>query len=425
MEKDKVVNTIIADYSMMFSEALMLWGEQPKKSFLTCFKQVVKDGGFLQFYAPGGEKKIKVPKDYERTLLKESGSQLADFVSAQAFLYASETIKNNLSEFSEESQKLFDEIKKEIFHTDGEVLSGNEERLLRSIRNPIAHNDDTTIPRVEYDIINKKFTIHFGKGDDTIVLGKVEMFKLLEIYANHINSFHNNKFRVLPNPLVHVPIEKPSEELLKLVDMEKKDIVTPDEHQIEALDGIVDRIRHYGFYPNWLLGLFYPYKQNSWNNSTKMSVLSVYIKDLMDFKDYDLKEFSKRYRAQKYYALDECTCPTDDVSLFMANILFILCTNTSKEILQESMAEINSSVNIVRIRNAIAHGTFFHDKKLGFHFYDGKDKSEYSLGYVGYLSYEDIINLKSKIAEKKFAEYKDTAKITLGTRTNPEPHVKE
>jgi hypothetical protein len=182
------------------------------------------------------------------------------------------------------------------------------------------------------------------------------LFKLLEIYTDHINSFHNNKFRILPNPLVHLPIEKPSAELLKLVDMEKKDIVTPDEHQVEALDGIVDRIRHYGFYPNWRLGLFYPYKGNSWNNSVKMSVLAMYIKDLIEFKDFDLIGFSLRYRAKKYYALDECTCPTDDASLFIANILFVLCTNTSKEILQESMSEINNSANIIRIRNAIAHG---------------------------------------------------------------------
>ena len=78
-----------------------------------------------------------------------------------------------------------------------------------------------------------------------------------------------------------------------------------------------------------------------------------------------------------------------------------------------------------RVRNAVAHGTFFHDKKLGFHFYDGVDKTEDGLGYVGHLTFEDIIKLKDNVAEKKFKEYSNDAKITLGTNLRPEPHVKE
>lgn len=428
MEKDKIINTIVADYAMMFSEALMLWEKQPKKSFLTCWTQVVQDGGFLEFYAPGGEKKIKKSKNYARELLRESGEQLADFVSAQAFLYATEFIKNNIDKFPDDQQALFDEIKRKIIHTNNnDIPSGNEERLLRGIRNSFAHNNDENLPRVEYDLNNKQFIIHIGKGDDTIVLGKIEMFKLLEIYTKHVHEWKSSKYGVIPSMAIYFPSDKPSKEIITLIDRDKKGSVEPDEYQTEVLDGIVDRVRQGKFAPgwnDWILGLFYPYKNSSSNNSAKMSVLSIYLKDLIDLKDFDLQGFSQRCRSNKYTALNDYTCPTDDVSLFMSNILFILCTNTINEILQECIDGI-SNINMSRVRNAVAHGTFFHDKKLGFHFYDGVEKTEESLDYVGYLSFEDIIKLKDNIAEKKFAEYSDDAKITLGTSFRPEPHVKE
>ena len=84
MEKDKI-NSLITNYAILFSEALMLWSTQTKKSFLTCWKQAVHNSEFTGLYKQDEQKKQKLPRYYEDQLLREGGSQLADFLPHKHF----------------------------------------------------------------------------------------------------------------------------------------------------------------------------------------------------------------------------------------------------------------------------------------------------------------------------------------------------
>jgi len=419
MEKDKVANTVSVEIGMMFAEAIMLWGINPKKQFLSCWKKVLEEGDFVSIYSAQG-KKLKNLKGQESDILKQCGRQLADYVSVQAFAYAYDFIRNNYSQFNDEDKKKFDTIKDEI-------LQGvaDDAGLLRIMRNAFAHNDED-IARVEYDVNTSKFTIHFNKNKDSVILDKIQLFKLLEIYANYINSWQTDKYKVIANPLIAFPFDLGSSDyLLKLVDAKTGKKVPVDQYQKEVLDGVVDRVRNEGYVPNFLLNLYYPYKSNSFNNNAKMSTLAIYIKDLIEFSRCDREMFLKKYRANKRGVLEECTRPTDEAALFISNMLFIMCANNSNNVLQECMADINDKINMTRIRNAVIHGTFFHDKKEGFHFYDGNKKTEEDLGYVGHLSFMDIAKLKDNLFAKKFGSFGENSGLSMGNKDNPIPHVSD
>ena len=231
---------------------------------------------------------------------------------------------------------------------------------------------------------------------------------MLEIYASHLDEMKQDKYKLTPALSLFLPLDLgiPSDELLKLTNRETGKKIPVDKRQKEVLDGIVERVRDDGFIPNCTLKLFYPFKSNAFNNNARMTVLSIYIKDLIDYHYCNNEEFYEKCRFEKYHALSDCTKPKDTLSVFMANMLFIICANFKIEDIQECMDKIRPSVNMARIRNAIVHGTFFHDKDMGLHFYDDKSKEEDDLKYVGNLDFVEITILKDLLIKHQLAKSK-------------------
>ena len=422
MEKEKVNNAIIIEYDLLLARALMLWEKKNKKSFLTCWREALEESSSFGFYAPESHKEVKMPKNFERIALKAGVDRVTDFVALQSFSYLYEVLKDNHKEFDGDDKNYFEKFKNEIVSNSNDNLE-DVDKIIRAIRNSLAHNDESGIARVEYEPFERQFTIHFNNMQESITLYGYQLFKLMEVLSRNVVESQSQQHVLMPSLLIDYDIDEPVEKLFRLVDVEKEKLVPPDEHQKEALSGILDRIRSGAFYPNYRLNLFYPFKGNAWNNSVKISSLMVFIRDLQNLKDFDRAGFERRENYSKYYALDDCTCALDEVSLFMSNMLFILCANNKADVLQSCVEDIDNSLNMRRIRNSVIHGTFFHDKKNGFHFYDGKKKTEDDLSYVGYLSFDNIVNLKSNMLKAKFAEYGNNARMTLGTLKNPFPHI--
>ena len=339
MENDK--NSLILEISQVFVFAILNWAENQDDRFIDCWKKVFENEDYkFSCMEEGEERPTHKMSDLEAyVLLRKMGRQLADFIAVQGFVYSFESIRNNYHEFGDKYKEKFKKIKESI-------LSGvaDDDKLLKVMRNAFAHNTGE-ISRVEYDYEKDKFTIHFNNG--SIELTKIELYRLLEIYAIHLDGIDQEKYKLEPARSLFIPIDFgiPSDELLRLTDRETGKKVPVDKRQKEALDGIVERIRDDGFIPNCTLKLFYPFKSNAYNNNAKISVLSIYVKDLIDYHDCNNVEFYEKCRFESYHALSDCTRPKDTLSVFMANMLFIMCANFKIEDIQECMDKIRPNVN--------------------------------------------------------------------------------
>lgn len=415
MEKDVVLNSITNELALIFSESLVDWETNPQDTFFTCWKRALDN--YTVLVSIKDREQINMPDDYAEIVLKKNASIFADFVIAQAFTYSYEFINKSFADLEGTNKQAYEKIKKQILR---ENIS--DEKILRVIRNALAHNNDTGITRWDYNVLYHTFSFNFNNNNQAVVLDKRQLAKLIEIAGNHFMQWHTKKYIVEPDFWLFFPFSsKSSDELLKLVDRKNGKVIQADEHQKEVLDEIVDEIRFAGFRPNFDLNLFYPFKSNACNNSAKMGALSILMKDLMDFKDCNFDDFSKKYRAKNYTVLDDYDSTTNIVSLFMTSLLFQLCSNTPNAVLNECIKGVKDDIKMSSVRNAIVHGTFFYDKDVGFHFYDGKEKDESKLKYVGYLNFLDIVNLKENISKYKFAT-DENVKVSLGNYYHPEPY---
>lgn len=409
MEKDKVFNVVSGIYTALLASTLQVWKNNPHKSFLACWKDVLMSCDGITF--SNNESKSEMVKKYGRDMLAEAVGYSSNFAVAQAFAYANELVSKNYTQFEGEDRKAFANLKRSFL--EGNL---NNDQILKVIRQSMAHNTDEGRPNFYYDSTNQKFVFQLNNNKEVITISPEQLTDVMGLYLKNMVSKKESEYMILLKlkDILEGKSSKDSEQI-QLISKKDKKFITPDEYQKETLAMLSNYIKCRQFVPKQQNLYFYPYKENSFTNCLKSLGTKYFLQKIYCGRMKGMDEFFDENNFQSLPAFEDCCNIQDYSSFIFANLIFQIFSTTPPSVIQECFESINPDINVQRIRNAIMHGTYFYNKNDRFVFYDGREKQEDKLTFVGTLCFEEVYLLLDRIMHKKIPAFQSGEKISMHT----------
>lgn len=419
MEKDKVQHLLISLYGMELCNALIYWQKSPHISFIQNWHKCLENSEITHVFDKDTKEEIgKKDRSASRQVLQEYLGRVMNYIVVQAFVYAYDNIKNSLKEIIGRDKLELDFMKSLFVKGDY-----GDEKLINIMRNAIAHNDDEVeAPRFKYDEVNDRYIFSFRDNVDAISLSTTQLIHLIKLYTRNAEKARSDKYAVaIQKNKIMSGETRPSSSLIKLFNKENGKIINPDEHQIKALDEVVDRINIGAFVPTSNYTYFYPHKDSSMNNTSKLLQVYLMLSVLYENRGLDSRSFGDLIFEKFGSSFNDMNSIYDVVAPLISNILFQICSNNPNSFLQRCVEDINPDINMREVRNSVMHGTFFYDRLNSLVFYDSKEKDEEDLKYVATLTFDQIREFFINANKMKFDN--DNNLYNMGSDDIPYPHI--
>ena len=419
MEKDKVQHLLISLYGMELSNALIYWQSAPHISFIQNWHKCLENSTITHIFDKDTKEEVGLTdKSARRHALQEYLNRVMNYMVVQAFVYVYDNIRHSLKEIEGED-KIEIDVMKSLF-VKGDI---DDEKLVNIMRNAIAHNDDEVeSPRFKYDEINDRYIFSFKDNVDAISLSTTQLIRLIKLYVKNAEKARSDKYAVaIQKDKILTGKTRPSDSLIKLFNKEDGKIIKADEHQIKALNEVVDRIKVGAFVIPNNYTYFYPHKDSSMDNTSKLLQVYIMLSNLYENRGLDSRSFGDLISEKYGSAFNDMNSIYDVVAPLISNILFQICSNNPNSFLQRCVENIKPEINMREVRNSVMHGTFFYDRFHSLVFYDGKDKDEEELKYVASLTFDEIREIFINANKLKFGDNKNL--YNMGSEDVPYPHI--
>lgn len=419
MEKDKIQNILLTLYSAEIAFALGNWHGHPDKSFINAWHTYFEKSIFTHIFDKDTKEELPKDKSNSRKILQDYLRHASNMMVIQAFVYAYDNMKNNLKEIKDRD-KFELELMKYCF-VEGDVA---DEKLINIMRNDIAHNDDEgDKSRFTYNSTTE--TVSFGINDNpnAVTLTITQLIHLVRIYMKNAESARSDKYYVALDFRKFLENNKYSaDKLIRLLDVsDGMKTIVPDYHQIKTLEEIASRIKKGVFVPSRKYPYFYPHKDSSINNCCRLLQSVLMLDSLYENRAMDSNSFGGYIQEEYGENFNDMNSLKDLIFPILSNLLFQICSPNLNSFIQKCADDADIDIDARRIRNSLMHGTFFYDRDNSFIFYDGRQKEEVNLEYVGSLNFKQIMDFYTQYRKNKLKDTPNTL-YSIGSEDIPYAH---
>ena len=383
-------------YNNLIRETMVLWSKSKNKSFLVCFKEVMKNRGFK--WEQSG---LNI-----RYILRKLINYLNSTTIAQIICYAYEIIllDKNIVEAMKQNAKFKE---KKGIHASEDIE--NDYQFINCIRNAISHNNDLDKSSYTYSDLDENYTFILnkeGKECSKIIINKKDLTDFLDecVTSSELYKMYSTNLALyLDNIHSSSPVSK-NIPYMKLKSKESKNFIEPDENQSKVIEELVEYIRENHLINPYFIKLYYPYKQNAINNYLGALDFFCLMEEIYFSRTSTFLEYINNVGELGLLNQRQLKVIEDLTNMFMTNRIFQIFTTTNNQFIKESLEGVLPFDKYNKLRNAIIHGTYYRDFNGNLYFYDaprGKKTEEY-LKFVDVFSKDDFIVMSNAFFAKKY-----------------------